>query len=114
MSVLIKAIKKFLLKEVLTRYGCYDILVVDGGAENKAEVIVLIKRIGFKQVVISAYYPRVNRMIERGHNSREGEIQLFAGARDRHQRPSLEHPMHAQGRTMDSDSDDSRIEHRLY
>jgi hypothetical protein len=63
------SIEKFLWEEVFTRHGCVGRIVVDGGAENKGEVVALAKRMGIPRVETSAYHPQANGMIERGHKS---------------------------------------------
>lgn len=42
-------------------------MVIDGGSENKDAVAELAGRYGVKRVVVSAYHPQTNGMIERGH-----------------------------------------------
>lgn len=42
-------------------------MVIDGGSENKDTVAELAERYGVKRVVVSAYHPQTNGMIERGH-----------------------------------------------
>ena len=44
-------------------------LVIDGGSENKEAVTELTRRYGIKNLVVSAYHPQANGMIERGHKS---------------------------------------------
>ena len=42
-------------------------LVVDGGPENKADVKALAEKYRIRRVVVLAYYPPANRIIERGY-----------------------------------------------
>lgn len=42
-------------------------MVIDGGAENKDAVAELVQRYKVKRVMVSAYHPQANGMIERGH-----------------------------------------------
>jgi hypothetical protein len=60
-------VAKFLWEDVICRHGCFGKLVVDGGPENKAVVEEITTRYGIKRVVVSAYHPPANGMIERGH-----------------------------------------------
>ena len=41
--------------------------MVNGGPENKALVADLVKRYGIYRLMVSAYHPQVNGMVERGH-----------------------------------------------
>ena len=60
-------VARFLWEDVICRHGCFGKLIVDGGPENKDAVIELANRYGIKRVVVSAYHPQANGMIERGH-----------------------------------------------
>ena len=62
-----KAVARFLWEDIICRHGCFGKLVVDGGSENKDAVQELALRYGIKRVVVSAYHPQANGMIERGH-----------------------------------------------
>ena len=62
-----KAVVQFLWEDIICRHGCFGKLVVDDGSENKDAVQELALRYGIKRVVVSAYHPQANRMIERGH-----------------------------------------------
>jgi len=62
-----KNVATFLYRYIITRFGCFQKLVSDGGPENKKQVIKLLKRYGIKRIVISPYNPQANGMIERGH-----------------------------------------------
>ena len=62
-----RAVADFLWEDVICRHGCFGKLVIDGGSENKEAVAELAQRYGVKRVVVSAYHPQANGMIERGH-----------------------------------------------
>ena len=62
-----RAVADFLWKDVICRHGCFGKLVIDGGSENKDAVVELAQRYKVKRVVISAYHPQANGMIERSH-----------------------------------------------
>ena len=62
-----RAVADFLWEDVICRHGCFGKLVIDGGSENKDAVAELAERYGVKRVVVSAYHPQANGMIERGH-----------------------------------------------
>lgn len=66
-SATAKNVAKFLWENVICRHGCFGKLVVDGEPENKDHVIELANRYAIKRVVVSAYHPQANGMIERGH-----------------------------------------------
>ena len=42
-------------------------MIVDGGPENKDLVEDLAARYGIKRVLVFAYHPQANAMVERGH-----------------------------------------------
>lgn len=58
---------RFLWEDVVCRHGIFSKLVVDGGPENKDLVAVLAEKYNIRRVVVSAYHPQANGMIERGH-----------------------------------------------
>lgn len=60
-------IAQFLWEDVICRHGVFRKLVVDGGPENKGYVKYLANKYGIKRVVVSAYHPEANGMVERGH-----------------------------------------------
>ena len=62
-----RAVADFLWEDVICRHGCFGKLVIDGGLENKDAVVELAERYGVRRVVVSAYHPQANGMIERGH-----------------------------------------------
>lgn len=62
-----RAVADFLWEDVTCRHGCFGKLIINGGAENKEAVGQLTRRYGIKRVVVSAYHPQANGMIERGH-----------------------------------------------
>lgn len=62
-----RAVADFLWEDVISRHGCFGKLIIDGGSENKEAVAELTRRYGIKRVVVSAYHPQANGMIERGH-----------------------------------------------
>ena len=62
-----RAAADFLWEDVICRHWCFGKLVIDGGSENKEAVAELTRRYGIKRVVVSAYHPQANGMIERGH-----------------------------------------------
>jgi hypothetical protein len=58
---------RFLRDKVIFRFGTPLVVVVDGGSENKSVLASLCRRLGVKRVVISAYNPRANGIVEQGH-----------------------------------------------
>ncbi len=62
-----KAVARFMWEDIICRHKCFGKLVIDGGLENKKAVEELAERYGIKRVVVSAYHPQANGMIERGH-----------------------------------------------
>jgi hypothetical protein len=63
------SIAKFIWEDIICRHGLVGRIVVDGGPENKKEVISLLARWGIGRIQISAYNPPANGMVERGHKS---------------------------------------------
>ena len=62
-----RAVADFLWEDAICRHGCFGKLVIDGGSENEEAVAELTQRYGIKRVVVLAYHPQANCMIERGH-----------------------------------------------
>jgi len=69
--VLLKAtlalVVKFLIEDVICRYGVFGVLVVDKGLKNKKYVKAFADIYSIYRVVISVYNSKVNSMIEKGH-----------------------------------------------
>ena len=61
------SVARFLWEDVICHHGVFSRLVVDRRDENKGEVIELTQRLGIKRLVISAFHPQANGMVERGH-----------------------------------------------
>lgn len=62
-----EAVATFLWEDVICRHGIFRKLVVDGGPENKGLVTTLAEKYGIRRVVVSAYHPEANGLVERGH-----------------------------------------------
>ena len=58
---------KFLLEDVICRYGCVGKIVADRGELNAHEAIELFERLGVKLSLTTAYNLEANGKIERGH-----------------------------------------------
>ena len=61
------AICKFLIEDVICRYGCVGKIVADQGELDGEEAEELVDRLGVKLSLTTAYNPEANRKIERGH-----------------------------------------------
>jgi hypothetical protein len=61
------AVAGFLYEDVVCRHGIFEKIVMDGGPENKGLVAALADRYGIRRVVVSAYHPEANGLVERGH-----------------------------------------------
>jgi hypothetical protein len=57
----------FVYQEVISRFRCLRIIVVDGGPENKAFTERLCEQYHIDRKVVSAYHPQANGLVERGH-----------------------------------------------
>lgn len=64
-----ETVSKFLWENVICRHSMFDKLIVDGGAEKKGLAEGLVNKFGINRIIISAYHPEANCMIERGHQS---------------------------------------------
>ena len=60
-------VAKFLWEEIITRHGCFNKLVIDGGPENKGVVQELAGKYGIRAITTSGYNPQANGLVERGH-----------------------------------------------
>ena len=58
---------KFLLEDVVCRYGCVGKIVADRGELDAREAMNLFERLGVKLSLTNAYNPEANGKIERGH-----------------------------------------------
>ena len=56
-------------KNILCRYGCSKILVVNEESKNKVEFIILCKRIRIRRITISTYHSQLNRIVKREYKS---------------------------------------------
>ena len=61
------AVCKFLLEEVVCRYGCVGKIVADRGELDAHEAMELFERLGVNLSLTTAYNPEANGKIERGH-----------------------------------------------
>ena len=64
-----EAVARFLWEDVICRHGCPGRFVMDGGPENKGIVETLAEKYKIKRVVVSAYHPQANGLVERGHTA---------------------------------------------
>jgi len=62
-----KNVAKFLFEEVICRHGCPLKAIMNGESENKKISKRLFKDYKVKRLIISAYHPQANGLIERGH-----------------------------------------------
>ena len=66
-SAISEAVARFSYEDAICRHGCFGTLVVDGRPENKDLVTFLSARYNIKRLVVSAYHPQANGIVERGH-----------------------------------------------
>ncbi len=62
-----KEVAWFLWEDVICRHSCFGKLVIDRCLENKEVVEEWERGYGMKQVLVSAYNPETNGIIEHGH-----------------------------------------------
>jgi hypothetical protein len=61
------AMCRFLVEEVVCRYGCVDKIVADRRELDAQEAEELFNRLGVKLSLTTAYNPEANEKVERGH-----------------------------------------------
>jgi transposase InsO family protein len=61
------AVCRFLVEEVVCRYGCVGKIVADRGELDAQEAEELFNRLGVKLSLTTAYNPEANGKVERGH-----------------------------------------------
>lgn len=54
---------------MICRHGCFKKLVIDTDSRNTKAIEGLIQKYEMKKVVVLAYHPQANSMIEKGHES---------------------------------------------
>ena len=64
---MIAAVCRFLIEEVVCRYGCVGKIVADRGKLDAQEAEELFDRLGVKLSLTTAYNPEGNGNVERGH-----------------------------------------------
>ena len=60
---------RFVLEEIIARYGCFERLRADRGELNSREAREFFERLGVWVVLTTAYNPEANGKIERGHQA---------------------------------------------
>ncbi|KAG5458929.1 MAG: ribonuclease H-like domain-containing protein [Olpidium bornovanus] len=60
---------RFILEDIMARYGCADILRGDGGELNETGIKDFLRRYGIKLHLTTPYNPGANGKVERGHRS---------------------------------------------
>ena len=61
------AVCKFLLEDVICRYGCVGKIIVDRGELDAGEARKFFGQIGVKLALTTAYNPKGNKKSKRGH-----------------------------------------------
>lgn len=62
-----KSIRRFFVDNILLKWGLPLKVVVDGGRENMGEFAEYLRQINVRRVLLSAYNPRANGIVEQGH-----------------------------------------------
>ena len=65
----INIVVKFLWKNIICRFECFELIVINKDSENEAITRKLLNRYKIKIKLISTYYSFDNEMIEREHRS---------------------------------------------
>ena len=61
------AVARFMLNDIILRYGCIERIVTDNGPEFKGALLELLRQYDMPQVLISPYNSQVNGVVEQGH-----------------------------------------------
>src|SRR5437660_522519 len=64
-----KAVAKFIYEVWMARFGCPLLIVNDRGPENQALTKELLARYAIRNVLVAAYHPQSNGLVERGHQN---------------------------------------------
>jgi len=64
-----QTVAKFLFEDIITKHGCLEQIIVDGGPENKRISEHLLSNCKIKRTLVLAYHPQANGLIERGHQA---------------------------------------------
>ena len=64
-----RSVAKFLFEDVICRHGCPLKAVMDGGGENKKITKALLENYRVHRIVVSAYHPQANGLVEREHDA---------------------------------------------
>ncbi len=62
-----KHVAKFIYKDLICQHECFGRMISDSSKKNKKKVKKLLIKYLIKHVVILAYNPQANEMIEREH-----------------------------------------------
>ena len=76
-----KNVAKFIYEEVICRHGCPKRIVMDQGTENLNLTKDLLEKHRIKQIIISAYHPQANGLVERGHDAIVNALAKYDKAR---------------------------------
>ncbi|GBG91274.1 hypothetical protein CBR_g52159 [Chara braunii] len=77
-----KEVKNF-VSEYLSRYGCVSKIVMDRGAEFLAdEVQSVFRRVGARVSIATAYHPKSNSPVERGHQTLIASLSKWCKGKD--------------------------------
>ena len=64
-----KYVAQFIYKNLIYWHGCFRKMVSDSRKENKKKIRKILLKYLIKHVIISAYNPQANEMIEQEHQS---------------------------------------------
>ncbi len=59
---------KFIWKDIIYRYKSFRTLVLDGGPENKNNIIALRDKYSFRRIQTIIYNSKANNIVERKHS----------------------------------------------
>ena len=81
---------KFIYEDIISRFGCIPIFVVDNGSEFRGVTEILFKQYGVTVIFTTAYHPEGNAINERSHQTLVNSIRRSCG-RDSNKWPLMVH-----------------------
>ncbi|KAK6215417.1 putative gag-pol poly protein [Colletotrichum tabaci] len=97
-------IAKFIWEDIICRHGIYGTLIIDGGRENMGAVTQLNRRCGSRRKLISAYNPRANGLLEKGHQPIAHTLRIWSDQGKKDIRPILATALFADRTTVRASS----------
>ena len=81
---------KFIYEDIISRFGCIPVFVVDNGSEFKGITEILFKQYGITVIFTTTYHPEGNAINERSHQTLVNSIRKSCG-KDSNKWPLMVH-----------------------